>query len=75
MEHLVMKVEVWRLEADKSKQGFDCLVKRDFLGSFDVELSHSKDTGQKKKKLDKDEENRFFYFDPEEEHGDILRPS
>ena len=34
MENAVMKVDVWRLEAEKNKQGYDCMVKRDFIGCF-----------------------------------------
>ena len=41
MDNIVMKVDVWRMEADKNRTGNDFMARRFYLGHFEVDLTMS----------------------------------
>ena len=46
-----MKVDIWRLEADKNRTGQDYMARRFYLGNFEVDLTLSNETGKRSKKI------------------------
>jgi hypothetical protein len=63
MSGLVMKVDIWKLEADKNRAGFDYMARRDYLGHFDVDLTFAEQTGRKTKVINQDEYKRYEHIE------------
>lgn len=55
LEDIVMKVDVWRMEADRNKAGYDYMARRTYLGQLEVDLTHGNHTGRMTKQINPNE--------------------
>lgn len=53
LDNVILKVDVWLLEAERSKAGFEVMAKRSFLGALTIDISHFHDSGRTQKQLNK----------------------